>query len=68
MLFAPSFSDEEASDAYGMLVEHSLFASSRVAIIRGVGCDPPFLFGIVDCPLHAYVTVPMMAVEVDGEL
>ncbi len=68
MLFAPSLSDEEASDAYGMLVEHSLFARSCVDVICGVGCDPPSLFGIVDCSVHAYVIVPMMVVEVDGGL
>ncbi len=50
------------------MVEHSLFAISPIAVIRGVGCNPPSLFGIVDCPLHAYVTVTMMAVEVDGGL
>ncbi len=56
------------SNVYEMLVEHSLFASSHVAVICGVGCNPPSLFGIVDCPLQAYVTVTMMAVEVDGRL
>jgi hypothetical protein len=35
------------------MIEHSLFASSRVAVIHGVGCNPPSSFGNVDCPLHA---------------
>jgi hypothetical protein len=35
------------------MIEHSLFASLRIAVIRGVGCDPPSSFGIVDCLLHA---------------
>ncbi len=50
------------------MIEHILFASSRIVIIYGVGCNPPSFFGIVDCPLHVYVTVTMMAVEVDGGL
>ncbi len=55
-------------DVYGMLVEHSLATSLRVALIRGVGWDPPSSFDIVDCPLLAQATVTMMAVRVGGGL
>ncbi len=68
MLFVPSLLDKEASNAYGMLTEHSLAASSHVATVRGVGCNPLSLFGIVDCPLLAHSTVTMMVVGVDGRL
>jgi hypothetical protein len=61
-LFAPSLLDEEASNANGMLAEYSHAASSRVSVIRGVGCDSCSLFGIVDCPLLAHATVMMMVV------
>ncbi len=49
-------------------MEHSLAASLRVATIRGVGCNPLYLFGIVDCPLLAHATVTMMVVGVDDGL
>ena len=41
LLFTSSTSDKEASDVYGMLMERSLTASLRIAVINGVGCDPP---------------------------
>ena len=34
-------SEEKASDPYGKLAEYSLITSSRVAIVLGVGCNPP---------------------------
>jgi hypothetical protein len=68
MSFVPSLLDEEASDASEMLVEHNLIASSRIAVIRVVGCNPPSSFGIVDCPLLAHITVTIMTMEVDGRL
>jgi hypothetical protein len=67
-LFVPSSLDEEASNANGMLAEHSHAASSHIVIVRGVGCNSCSLFGIVDCPLLAHATVMMMAVGVDGKL
>ncbi len=39
--FTSSTSDKEASDAYGMPTECSLAASLHVAVVSGVGCDPP---------------------------
>jgi hypothetical protein len=68
MLFAPSLSDEEASNAHGMPTEHSLTAGSNVAIVRRVECDPSYLFGIVDCPFPVQATVKIVAVGVDGRL
>jgi hypothetical protein len=56
------------SDVYGMPVEHSLATSLHVADVRGMGCNSPSLFDIVDCPLLAHATVRMMAVRVDGGL
>jgi hypothetical protein len=68
MLFAPSLLDKEASNAYGMLMEHSHAASSHVVIVHGVGCNSCSMFGIVNCLLLAPATVTMMAVGVDGKL
>jgi hypothetical protein len=67
-LFAPSLLDKEASNANGMLAEHSHTASSHVVVLHGVGCDSCSLFDIVGCPLLAHATVMMMAVGVDGKL
>ena len=39
--FTSSTSDKESSNAYGMPAERSLTTSSRVAVVSGVGCDPP---------------------------
>jgi hypothetical protein len=43
---------KEASNAYGMLAERSLVASSCIAIVHGVGCDPPSLTLLLLSPLQ----------------
>jgi hypothetical protein len=60
MLFALYLLNKDASNVYGMPKEHCLATSLHVAVIRGVTCDLPSLFGIVDCPLLAHATVMMI--------
>ena len=54
--FTSSTSDKEASDVYRMPTECSLAASLHVAIVSGVGCDPPSSMSsslsLLRCDLH----------------